>query len=751
MMSLGFSVKNAGPLTSIGLNVLALDTATHLATGAYGWWKARERSKSLLEVVESARARVVPTSTFNKTTYEYVRRSDQLTGVVIQSGELQTTNLPKASTAIDVDTGLACVRALTTGLLCFYQTPRVTTMLAELIPAHLLQYDQTDSRLNFEGPLYASLKQFVEAVATEEDNSHSQKTLIDAVNSGRAGLLGNSPELQLAACEALHTDEDHLTVGMLMWVLTPDHRRDTSVYPTRSLLVWSVALVMSKLGFEIDASPHTVCSTEDYKDGITNNQASADQGIRDVILVTSPVGPTDPLMLSRGLKSEGASLKPQIIPLRAVPWVAFRAHRGKERPLADTRYLADIWNESFQFAAQSVHGLRWCTGRYCELVGVFTKDLELPSFHSDLIHDWHPDLKPLLGPVVARFVPLLEDEVSGWSAANIRYSYYSAAESSELTSAEAAVQDKCNIMRAIVLGTCFGVATHCAIENGKQLTLDTEVAFSPNAVIEHDKLAKWVTTVASGIRGHLSWELLLNFITGFALGLRPREVVPYRDLALGACANGESAASDLVVSPSPYRASLSRVHIARGRLLNVPVDLDDYVVVRNRQMPIGDLAVNPEPGIHTLRYQSDFAYRGLARVDMEPCWDADPRTVAPCTRYRGKIVGSLDIATVMDKMSTDCVDCTCHNFVKEINVPQEERWQVLNLHQIMQAKFSRLTVEDRNVFIDASGDEVELLIALGHLKRRHFIIANGCLICAYAKIRSSRTPEVTLIAAPYKG
>jgi hypothetical protein len=68
-MELGFNVRNAGPLSQVSFHIISLDTAVYLATGAYGWWKARERSKSLIKLLEFGTGKLISPSSFNLPQY----------------------------------------------------------------------------------------------------------------------------------------------------------------------------------------------------------------------------------------------------------------------------------------------------------------------------------------------------------------------------------------------------------------------------------------------------------------------------------------------------------------------------------------------------------------------------------------------------------------------------------------------------------------------------------------------------------
>lgn len=137
-MSIAFA-GNAGPLSQIGLEITSLPTAYQLAMGLYGWFKAKERSKSLIESLSVSGGQLVSTSSFNLNFYRTVRSDNSsVQGVVVQDKKVQRTNLPKGSTAVPDHSGTACLRALTAGLLCLYRPDAVVEMLQDLIPYALI-------------------------------------------------------------------------------------------------------------------------------------------------------------------------------------------------------------------------------------------------------------------------------------------------------------------------------------------------------------------------------------------------------------------------------------------------------------------------------------------------------------------------------------------------------------------------------------------------------------------------------------
>jgi hypothetical protein len=73
-----------------------------------------------------------------------------------------STSLPKASTVVPSDPGIACLRALTAGILCLYDIPTTARILKQVIPALLL--DQSGVEFVFEGRVLLSLREWVTAV-----------------------------------------------------------------------------------------------------------------------------------------------------------------------------------------------------------------------------------------------------------------------------------------------------------------------------------------------------------------------------------------------------------------------------------------------------------------------------------------------------------------------------------------------------------------------------------------------------------
>ena len=294
-MDLSFNTSGAGPLSQIGVHIISFDAAVHLATGAIGWWKSRNRSLSLTESISASKASLVCTSAFNTATYRERRRWTGLVrGLAVQHSELCAIPGSVQQTAISNDPGIDCLRALTTGLLCLYNVHDTTRVLADIIPFGLLQPDQEDEIPAFEGPLLSSLRDWVTSVAAEEDCNTYRRHLSQLVSSAQNELIDTGAAQR--PISGYDSSDTNYLLGVLRWMVTPRHRRNDKKYPTRSLNAWRAAVIMSELAFDISASLDPIHSSPQYKDFMSDANSG---GYSDVALVTTSVGDTDPWMLQQ--------------------------------------------------------------------------------------------------------------------------------------------------------------------------------------------------------------------------------------------------------------------------------------------------------------------------------------------------------------------------------------------------------------------------------------------------------------------
>ena len=236
MSSLAFTV-NAGPLAQTGLEIASLPAAYQLATGAYGWFKAKERSRALQELLSVSGGQLVSTSSFNLNLHKSIRTdhtSMQL--VVLQDQRVQRTTLPKGSTAVPENPGAACLRAMTTGLLWLLTPEAIVEILQDIIPQALVQLNQDDTVITIEGPLLTSLRNWVSAVALEEDSDMFRKFMLEKITDQRSRMTGTKFD-EIMDMDHTAVNELPYIIGVMRWILEPLHQRTIQQYPTRSLKV----------------------------------------------------------------------------------------------------------------------------------------------------------------------------------------------------------------------------------------------------------------------------------------------------------------------------------------------------------------------------------------------------------------------------------------------------------------------------------------------------------------------------------
>jgi len=261
-MELSFNVA-CGPISQVALPLLDVKTAVQLAVGAYGWWKARERTITLVDMVQAVGGQLAPSPTFDLSRYQAARRTTEVRGIAWYDGRLEAVPLPRASTGNWGDLGLICLRAVTTALLAVYNVDATTAVLTHIIPKRLINYDVDDRIRAADGPFVACMKQFVERVATEEEANTLRRDLWRLLDATLDETLSVS-HFKFRP-EDVQEIEVPIVIGLLDWVLTSPHKRFKPIYLTRSLTAWSLAILLSYLGFEIRASRAVVQSHESYE------------------------------------------------------------------------------------------------------------------------------------------------------------------------------------------------------------------------------------------------------------------------------------------------------------------------------------------------------------------------------------------------------------------------------------------------------------------------------------------------------
>lgn len=144
-------------ITGVPAGIVDTHTAVQMAGGTYGWWKAKERSVSLTEMI-ATHGRLAPSTNFNKFRYETARHTTKIHGIARYDGRLESFPCFSSSTANIEDEGLLCLCAITTALLTIYDVKATTAILGRIIPRSLVNYDSGDCRLAVDCPVLESIR-----------------------------------------------------------------------------------------------------------------------------------------------------------------------------------------------------------------------------------------------------------------------------------------------------------------------------------------------------------------------------------------------------------------------------------------------------------------------------------------------------------------------------------------------------------------------------------------------------------------
>ena len=759
-MDLTFNVPNAGPLSSVSLKVLDLRTATYLATGIYGWWKARGRTVSFTESLSANKATLVGTTSFNTALYKQKRSHGYIQGLVVDSGSLECAPGQVQATSVSGNIGVNCLRALTTGLLCLFDVGLTSSILANIIPFGLVQPDQEGELPDFTGPLLASLTELVAAIAVEEDCNTFRKFLLHRAVTCQTSLTGATTK-EIFQCDPLGDQELHLVLGVLRWMVLPRYKR-TPCYPTRSLKVWTIAVIMRELGFEISVSLECVKSTSQYERFVSNSDLP--DKYQDVILVTASVGPTD-LML-HGNPVQRMTLRPQPTTVGGLPYLALRRLESLDLSINLER-LVEIWQISFQYAEKAVQVPILNRKGMVELNTTSEDTKLLRESHKSLSRLWSPHLYRILRPAMDAYVPGSLDQPD-WSPENIQ-GYFDQREKEQESFEGQEVRTNSYKLVAIILGTIYGACVKTLVPTASQASqLEfLEVALRPDLVYS-PTVSRWAKLLGLALEGILDifeWkDLIFELVTGVAVvrllndqflaerlgGDNFESDFSGKPAVFGVQANGIFVVSDFVVNPSCQVDNVLKFHVGTGQILNLPTDEHGFIRSSERKMLSLYLNTNSENYIEVLCTQPG-ALNPLRdeplRFDAEPDWQENPKSILFTVRSGGVIVGWINLGLLLSRLLKSTVTCHCSKPRQSIHVPRSEKWQIHTLVRSLESSANRegpnstrLKDEDK-VMIDVYGDEMHRLYAVGIVECRKMAICKTCIYCAYQSIPCKERKE----------
>ena len=211
---------------------------------------------------------------------------------------------------------------------------------------------------------------------------------------------------------------------------------------------------------------------------------------------------------------------------------------------------------------------------------------------------------------------------------------------------------------------------------------------------------------------------------------------------------GIAIISEFLMRPSLRPESYLRFHLAYGQLLQIPVTEDGWIAatpnryfMERRPQKIHD---SGHPINQLVRSESPDK---LVRIDLEPNWAFDPRTVVFCFRIHGLVRYRFSPSLLRWERDVEYpgaakihfVSCSCETPVTEIDWPNV----VLKLSTMLSSKLycdsaNYETTDDRGYFVNAAGDEPAQLICRLLFRPRpyqHVVFAQGCLKCARDLLR----------------
>jgi hypothetical protein len=522
---------------------------------------------------------------------------------------------------------------------------------------------------------------------------------------------------------------------------------------------------MGQLGFDVHAAPAVVRNIHDY--GRIMHTSDRFGEPPDVFLVVTMGEETDPMYPNEVPAMGDTDLRPQLTMVRGIPWLAFRHLRGTSSEV-NVQYLVDVWNYSFRNARTCFQKLRM--KKWQVHIDVAGQDPDgVFEHHKSLLAGFSPNFYRICGPAMRQFVPI-SSRSPGWDPGELMERLRVLQSEDMAFAANDIVTDNCHVLIAIILGTIYGFCSKVCLEDGRTVDEDSEIAFSPNAIYDGERIKRWAsyvgyTLTAQGFACDLWTEFLFELFlahpklaeqrTNYANKQNPNP----RHFLLGAQANGMTAVSDLLVNLTVQLEARGYFHIKKGQVINLPLTEEGYILASsNLETPL-DLTLDPEPENTTLYRFDSSLDKNAIRIDVEPCWEADPRTVIFRVREMGEIIAPLNIMVVLDRVAYNTIECSCSKHMDEVTVPLAERWQHVRLHQLkrtlfkgMSIKRADLTGANNKILIDASGSESATIYALGIVHTRQLGIATDCLDCAYKDaVRNEPTfNQGAVIIIPWK-
>ena len=421
---------------------------------------------------------------------------------------------------------------------------------------------------------------------------------------------------------------------------------------------------------------------------------------------------------------------------------------------AELNDLIDMWKNSFRSAQKSVQSPVVTEEQLVRLEASSEDARVTRERHKSLAAIWSPHLAQILGPPMSDYIPS-SLTIDSWSPENLQGYYDSFYFYTEKVMGNEIRANAFKLL-AIISGTVYGIAAKSLIPNSSQADSQEfiEIAFQPNVLLDKT-LFSWAKIVGDSLHGILDiyrWkDFILQLTTGISIRELNNTIVPERlreadkniDLAssriFGAQANGIFAVSDLVVKPSTQVDNVLRFHVGTGRILNLPVDENGFLQSSRSKSPRIKLAPTARTALECLCRQPvsrNPLQNESLRIDAEPDWAGDTRTILFSVRSGGVQIARLNLGQLIWRLASSRVSCTCTGFKHGVSVAPSAGWRVETLESLLRPSIlgsmpcSASLENGDKILIDVYGDEMYRLFAVGLLHSRQMAISADCIACA---------------------
>ena len=747
------------------------DSAAFLATGHHGWYKARQRSDVLVEMIRATGGHLTPSSSFDMGRYLAARNAGEFRGIVLVNQTLQPVTLSKASTAAIGDPGLNCLRALTTALLSIFTDETTTAVLIHIIPSCVSNRDQGDLRMPTVGPLKAAIQQFTKAVADEENCNTVIKKIHSQIDADYFNMFSDTKKF--AGFE--NKSEILQVIGLIKWVLSPSERA-RSCYFTRSLSAWSLASALRALGFDVHTSTVLIDSQALYDQAAAT--ADSQKPSVHLVIYNDLAGETDIMAPSTGyIQIRYPPFSHRIVPIKNIPTVIFR-HIVYEDVGISVPELCEIWNDTFEHACSTIGPLRLIfpsieKGLPCNDFQTSHEAAIEPIVHIDC-SPYNRINRPvaistILLPQLKKHIPVIKWtlEVFGslvriWDTDSRHFNDLC------VSSENPALWSKKDeyVCTAIFLASTYAICSKAFCVTKVTAPL-VEVAVYPDLLTDQsysNKLSvmmRLFTKARRAVGIKVENETPIEGVsyerwTSFVYDLCTSTSSPRKDPSFAYYTNGIFIAMHMLVHPSLSPRSLVQFHVGYGQPLQIPISQSGAVELSHPKVP-GGWYFNPKDAPDVLVLQSQRADRKVS-IHVEPNWEVDPRKII----FRASIDGveklEFNPGYIMSQFGINggehatshlqFINCTCGNNSVEVVIDQSEHWKQIEISHILDSWQSPYTnyLTERMFKLDAiesgakrfvplTADPVAQLLYCTIVGMSFKVVATECMKCAYDALR----------------